>query len=434
MLEAHSLVRRYGDFTAVRDVSFTVQEGEILGMLGPNGAGKTTTLRMITGFLRPTEGSVRVAGHDLAAEPVQARRQIGYLPENVALYPEMRVEEYLAYRGKLEGLSRADAQASDPRGARPLPARRRAAADHRHAVEGLPPARRARRRHPARAAGAGARRADGGARPQADHRHPRAHPRAGPRPHAAAVDPHPARGRAALPARADHRQGAHRRPGHAGEPARALARQPPRAGAAQGRSAGRRRCARRGARHRRRAARRGDGRPLAARLRRQRRPARGGLPPRRRARLGAARAGRGEGVARGHLRASDDAGRRRRPRARRRRQRLGAGGARAGTDSPTPRRQRNEGRPRHHGARAARLLPLAAGLGGRHRLPVLQRARLPDHPRLPQQSAGAGLDDAAGVLLRRHALLLAGAALRRPRCSPCGCSRRSGARARSRCC
>ena len=108
MLEAHSLVRRYGDFTAVRDVSFTVQEGEILGMLGPNGAGKTTTLRMLTGYLRPTEGSVRVAGHDLAAEPIEARRQIGYLPENVALYPEMRVEEYLAYRGKLERLSRAE--------------------------------------------------------------------------------------------------------------------------------------------------------------------------------------------------------------------------------------------------------------------------------------------------------------------------------------
>ena len=108
MLEAHSLVRRYGDFTAVRDVSFTVQEGEILGMLGPNGAGKTTTLRMLTGYLRPTEGSVRVAGRDLADQPIEARRQIGYLPENVALYGDMRVEEYLAYRGKLERLSRAE--------------------------------------------------------------------------------------------------------------------------------------------------------------------------------------------------------------------------------------------------------------------------------------------------------------------------------------
>jgi ABC-2 type transport system ATP-binding protein len=108
MLEAHSLVRRYGDFTAVRDVSFTVQDGEILGMLGPNGAGKTTTLRMLTGYLRPTEGSVRVAGYDVAEEPIKAKRQIGYLPENVALYPEMRVEEYLAYRGRLERLSRAE--------------------------------------------------------------------------------------------------------------------------------------------------------------------------------------------------------------------------------------------------------------------------------------------------------------------------------------
>ncbi len=108
MLEAHSLTRRYGDFTAVRDVSFTVQEGEIVGMLGPNGAGKTTTLRMLTGYLRPTEGSVRVGGIDLAAEPIAARRQIGYLPENVALYPEMRVEEYLAYRGNLERMPRRE--------------------------------------------------------------------------------------------------------------------------------------------------------------------------------------------------------------------------------------------------------------------------------------------------------------------------------------
>jgi ABC-2 type transport system ATP-binding protein len=110
MLEARNLTRRYGDFTAVRDVSFTVEDGEILGILGPNGAGKTTTLRMLTGYLRPTEGSVRVAGHDLDAEPIRARREIGYLPENVALYPEMRVEEYLAYRARLERLPRAEAR------------------------------------------------------------------------------------------------------------------------------------------------------------------------------------------------------------------------------------------------------------------------------------------------------------------------------------
>ena len=108
MIEAQSLVRRYGDFIAVDGISFAVGEGEIVGMLGPNGAGKTTTIRMITGFLPPTSGKVTVAGKDLFESPREARRQVGYLPENVALYNEMRVEEYLAYRARLEGLSRAE--------------------------------------------------------------------------------------------------------------------------------------------------------------------------------------------------------------------------------------------------------------------------------------------------------------------------------------
>ena len=110
MIEAHDLCRRYGDFTAVQGISFAVQDGEILGILGPNGAGKTTTIRMITGFLPPTRGRVTVAGKDLFTEPAAARRQIGYLPENVALYPEMRVSEYLRYRARLEGLPRAQAR------------------------------------------------------------------------------------------------------------------------------------------------------------------------------------------------------------------------------------------------------------------------------------------------------------------------------------
>ena len=110
MIEARELTRRYGDFLAVERVTFSVAEGEIVGMLGPNGAGKTTTIRMITGFLPPTAGGVTVAGHDLLVEAVAARRQIGYLPENVALYPEMRVEEYLRYRARLEGLGRAEAR------------------------------------------------------------------------------------------------------------------------------------------------------------------------------------------------------------------------------------------------------------------------------------------------------------------------------------
>jgi ABC-2 type transport system ATP-binding protein len=110
MIEAQNLTRRYGDFTAVQGISFSLAEGEIVGMLGPNGAGKTTTIRMITGFLPPTSGRVTVAGKDLVDAPHAARRQLGYLPENVALYNEMRVEEYLAYRARLEGLGRAEAR------------------------------------------------------------------------------------------------------------------------------------------------------------------------------------------------------------------------------------------------------------------------------------------------------------------------------------
>ena len=108
MIEARGLTRRFGDLTAVRDVSFQVEDGEILGLLGPNGAGKTTTLRMLTGFLPPTEGSVSIAGHDLLDDPAIARQELGYLPENVALYPEMRVDEYLAFRARLARLPAKD--------------------------------------------------------------------------------------------------------------------------------------------------------------------------------------------------------------------------------------------------------------------------------------------------------------------------------------
>ena len=108
MIEAQQLTRRYGEFTAVDDVSFAVDEGEIVGILGPNGAGKTTTIRMITGFLPPTSGRVTVGGRDLFADGESVRRQIGYLPENVALYPEMRVVEYLGYRAQLMGMARAE--------------------------------------------------------------------------------------------------------------------------------------------------------------------------------------------------------------------------------------------------------------------------------------------------------------------------------------
>ncbi len=106
MIEASNLIRQYGPFTAVAGVSFSVPEGEIVGILGPNGAGKTTIIRMITGFLPPSSGRVTLGGRDLFGDDVSVRRQIGYLPENVSLYPEMRVEEYLDWRGRLEGMDR----------------------------------------------------------------------------------------------------------------------------------------------------------------------------------------------------------------------------------------------------------------------------------------------------------------------------------------
>jgi ABC-2 type transport system ATP-binding protein len=107
VIEVEGLTKRFVDRDAVADVSFFVPEGEVLGFLGPNGAGKTTTMRMITGYLPATAGAVRVAGIDLARDPIAVRSRIGYLPENVALYPEMRVGEYLRFRAAVEGVPRS---------------------------------------------------------------------------------------------------------------------------------------------------------------------------------------------------------------------------------------------------------------------------------------------------------------------------------------
>lgn len=101
MIVVENLVKRYGARAAVRDLSFQVQKGEIVGFLGPNGAGKTTTLRVLAGFLAPTSGSVRVCGHDLEDELQEAKSKVGYMPETVPLYPEMRVAEYLAFRRRI---------------------------------------------------------------------------------------------------------------------------------------------------------------------------------------------------------------------------------------------------------------------------------------------------------------------------------------------
>ncbi|MGH9399857.1 MAG: ATP-binding cassette domain-containing protein [Thermoanaerobaculia bacterium] len=104
MIEVQSLTKRYPTRVAVDDVTFSVQSGEIVGFLGPNGAGKTTTMRVLTGFLPPSAGSARIAGHDIVGESRQARAAVGYLPETAALYPEMRVREYLTFRARLEGV------------------------------------------------------------------------------------------------------------------------------------------------------------------------------------------------------------------------------------------------------------------------------------------------------------------------------------------
>lgn len=108
MLSVQRLAKHYGDHLAVDDLSFEVARGEILGFLGPNGAGKTTTLRMIAGFLAPTRGKVLVDGLDVESHAEEAKRRIGYMPEAVPLYPEMRVREYLRFRAELKGIARAE--------------------------------------------------------------------------------------------------------------------------------------------------------------------------------------------------------------------------------------------------------------------------------------------------------------------------------------
>ncbi len=108
MIEVEGLTKRYGPAVAVSDISFQVQRGEILGFLGPNGAGKTTTMRVITGFLTPTAGRVRVAGVDVVEKPLEAKRHLGYLPENPPVYPDMRVREYLTFVARIKGVPRND--------------------------------------------------------------------------------------------------------------------------------------------------------------------------------------------------------------------------------------------------------------------------------------------------------------------------------------
>ena len=103
MLEVKNLRKRFGDFEAVKGISFSVQKGEVLGFLGPNGAGKSTTMRMVTGFLPPTSGTAVICGHDITTDPVGAKKAIGYLPESAPSYRAMTVEDFLKFIAAVRG-------------------------------------------------------------------------------------------------------------------------------------------------------------------------------------------------------------------------------------------------------------------------------------------------------------------------------------------
>jgi len=106
MIKVEGLTKRYGDVTAIEDLSFQVEKGEIVGFLGPNGAGKTTTMRIITGFLPSTDGTVSVDGNDIFQKPMEVKKKIGYLPEHPPLYADMTVAGYLKFVSKIKGVAR----------------------------------------------------------------------------------------------------------------------------------------------------------------------------------------------------------------------------------------------------------------------------------------------------------------------------------------
>ena len=107
-IEIERLTKRFGAFTAVDDVSFTVNRGEVLGFLGPNGAGKSTTMRMLAGFMTPTAGTARICGHDVTERPVAAKRMLGFLPEGAPTYPEMTVTGFLGFCARARGFRGGD--------------------------------------------------------------------------------------------------------------------------------------------------------------------------------------------------------------------------------------------------------------------------------------------------------------------------------------
>ena len=108
MIQVENITKKYGSFTAVENINFEIEEGEIVGFLGPNGAGKSTTMNMITGFIEPTSGKIIVDGYDISKKPRKAKRQIGYMPEGVPLYSDLTVKEFVTYMAELKGVPRKE--------------------------------------------------------------------------------------------------------------------------------------------------------------------------------------------------------------------------------------------------------------------------------------------------------------------------------------
>lgn len=104
MIEVKDLTKRYGNLVAVDHIAFSAKAGEIVGLLGPNGAGKTTTMRMLTGFMPPSEGTAKIAGYDIQEQSIEVRKRVGYLPERVPIYPDMSVFDYVSFWAKLRGV------------------------------------------------------------------------------------------------------------------------------------------------------------------------------------------------------------------------------------------------------------------------------------------------------------------------------------------
>lgn len=108
MIEVKNVTKKYGNFTAVDNITFNVKDGEVVGLLGQNGAGKSTTMNMITGFIEPTEGTIIINGYDIMKKSLKAKKQIGYMPENVPLYPELTVKEFVSYMAELKLVGRKE--------------------------------------------------------------------------------------------------------------------------------------------------------------------------------------------------------------------------------------------------------------------------------------------------------------------------------------